>query len=49
MRLDKRVLNGLSKRYAVMAIGAASVLGACSKDNGPDVEQHDIYFCAVSV
>lgn len=41
MRFDKKVLNSLSKRYAVMAIGAASVLGACSKDNGPGVEQHD--------
>ncbi|MBD5389358.1 hypothetical protein HDR63_03845 [bacterium] len=41
MRLDKKLLNNLSKKYTMLALAAASVLGACSKDDGPAIEQHD--------
>ena len=40
MHLNKRILNNRSKKYAMLAMAAASVLGACSKDE-PAIEQHD--------
>lgn len=44
MRFNKKIMANLSHKYAMFALGAASILTACSKDNTPAAADVEVKF-----